>query len=161
MLTEKNSQEENAWTSWRTPNKDGHKYDPIVCPDTTYVTAMKWRQKNFHGLIDVEIECNDGTKLRATKNDNGDWDNKMTGENKHCDHKNWFFSIGVNYEKRNFWNLNSFEGIVNARNDCGELSNWNQNGKWMELNCKNKKIVGLQVIAKVGAGIMNLRIKCD
>ena len=115
--------------------------------------TLTWHRQTNYGLIDVSMECSEGTTFRFTNNDNGSPNTPITCEDG--------FSLLIPRQQKNY-------GIINARMKCAGLngteadSNENLRGFWNdELSCENEYvIVGLDVRRQTNYGIINVKILC-
>ena len=140
---------EVAWTDWSNWNHNGIDLNPVSCLNYGAVTGVRWAYRGDYGLIDVEIECSDGSTHRITNDNSGYWEHWMLP----CSSDGGFHTIGVEYQDD--------VGIVNARTECG-MSNGNENGNWeTNMNCfGSQKFFGIQVNYQDCCGIVNVRIQC-
>merc|ERR1712054_566604 len=94
----------NEWMSW------SYNYQPAAsnyfdhaCPSYSFISQMRWREQDGFGLVDLEATCSDGTSLRWTNNNNGNWNSLLS-----C-------STGFNrLQAKEQWGY----GIINARATC-------------------------------------------
>ena len=121
------------------------------CPDGKPVKKLSWYEQGGHGLVDVSMECLEGTTFRFVNNDAGFSNNPKTCEDG--------FALLQAREQDNY-------GIINARMECvgggTSDSNTNLEGQWNDaLSCNSDYVItGLEVREQGGPGIINVKILC-
>ena len=112
---------------------------------------LTWYEQDGHGLVDVSMECLEGTTFRFINNYAGFSNNPKTCEDG--------FALLQAREQDNY-------GIINAQMKCvgggTSDSNNNYNGKWNDaLSCDSDYVIaGLEVREHGGRGLINVRILC-
>ena len=127
------------------------------CPVGSFVQSLQWKEQFGYGIVDVEMDCGFGHKIRYSGNRSGFWNEKR--------------SCSSDKQSEGISRITAMEkygsGIVNVRTKCfrGDTrldSNRNTNGNWnRELECpEDSRLIGLNVREQRGQGIINFQAVC-